>query len=95
MWHTDLVALRHVESSWTKDQTRVLWIGRWILHPWCCVLSLFSRVRPFATPWTVARQAPVPMGILQARILEWVAPREVLLSVFLDAPLPTIVASSM
>ena len=24
------------------------------------------------TPWTVARQAPVSMGILQARILEWV-----------------------
>ena len=25
------------------------------------------------TPWTVARQAPLSMGILQARILEWVA----------------------
>ena len=24
-------------------------------------------------PWTVARQAPLSMGILQARILEWVA----------------------
>ena len=29
-------------------------------------------VRPFATPWTVAHQAPLSMGILQARILEWV-----------------------
>ena len=27
----------------------------------------------FATPWTVAHQAPLSMGILQARILEWVA----------------------
>ena len=27
----------------------------------------------FVTPWTVARQAPLSMGILQARILEWVA----------------------
>ena len=27
----------------------------------------------FATPWTVARQAPLSMEILQARILEWVA----------------------
>ena len=27
----------------------------------------------FATPWTVARQAPLSLGILQARILEWVA----------------------
>ena len=26
----------------------------------------------FATPWTVAHQAPLSMGILQARILEWV-----------------------
>ena len=27
----------------------------------------------FATPWTVAHQAPLSMGILQARTLEWVA----------------------
>ena len=26
-----------------------------------------------ATPWTRARQAPLYMGILQARVLEWVA----------------------
>ena len=26
-----------------------------------------------ATPWTAARQAPLSLGILQARILEWVA----------------------
>ena len=25
------------------------------------------------TPWTVAHQAPLSMGILQARILEWLA----------------------
>ena len=37
------------------------------------VLSLFSRVWLFVTLWTVARQAHLPMGILQARILEWVA----------------------
>ena len=29
-------------------------------------------VRLFATPWTAACQAPLFMGILQARILEWV-----------------------
>ena len=38
----------------------------------CCASSL-SRVRLFATPWTVARLAPLSMGILQARILEWAA----------------------
>ena len=35
-----------------------------------CVLSC---VRLFVTPWNVARQAPLSMGILQARILVWVA----------------------
>ena len=27
-----------------------------------CMLSLFSGVRLFVTPWTVARQAPLSMG---------------------------------
>ena len=27
-----------------------------------CMLSRFSRVRLFATPWTVARQAPLSVG---------------------------------
>ena len=35
--------------------------------PSCSVMS------NSATPWTVAHQAPLSMGILQARILEWVA----------------------
>ena len=30
------------------------------------------RVRPFAVPWTAARQAPLSVGFFQARILEWV-----------------------
>ena len=38
-----------------------------------CMLSRFSRVWLFATPWTVAHQAPLSMGILQVRILEWAA----------------------
>ena len=37
----------------------------------CCGWSL-GHVRLFATPWTVAHQAPLSVGILQARILEWV-----------------------
>ena len=35
--------------------------------------KLFSRVRLFAAPWIAARQVPLSMGILQGRILEWVA----------------------
>ena len=38
----------------------------------CCAYS-FSRVLLFVTPRSVAHQAPLSMGILQARILEWVA----------------------
>ena len=37
-----------------------------------CSLGHSSHVRLFATLWTVAHQAPLSMGILQARILEWV-----------------------
>ena len=35
---------------------------KWLNHVWL-----------FSTPWTVAHQAPLSVGILQARILEWVA----------------------
>ena len=38
-----------------------------------CVFSHISLVRLSVTQWTVAHQAPLSMGILQARILEWVA----------------------
>ena len=45
----------------------------WFLkHVLCCAQSLRC-VRFFATPWTTACQAPVSLGIPQARILEWVA----------------------
>ena len=48
------------------------WLSCFPLSPTtCCMLSRFSRVWLFATPWTVA--LPVLHGIPQARILEWVA----------------------
>ena len=37
------------------------------------MLSLVSHVQLFVTQWTVTRQAPLSMGILQAQILKWVA----------------------
>ena len=37
-----------------------------------CVLSSFSHFQLFETPWTIALQAPLSMGILQARILGWI-----------------------
>jgi len=38
-----------------------------------CEACLHNRVRLFVRPWTVARQAPLSMGIFQARKLGWVA----------------------
>ena len=43
---------------------------------WCiehgAMLSRSIMFNSFETPWTVAHQAPLSMGILQTRILEWV-----------------------
>ena len=36
-------------------------------------INYYIRIQFFATPWTAACQASLPMGILQARIPEWVA----------------------
>ena len=41
-----------------------------MLPLWYCA-QLLSRAQLFATPWTVACQAP--LSILQAKIPEWVA----------------------
>ena len=40
---------------------------------YCAVLCLVTQLCLFATPWTVAHQVPLSIGILQARILEWAA----------------------
>ena len=45
--------------------------GTWFYFQ-CAVLD-HSVVSNSVTPWTVACQSPLFMGILQARILEWVA----------------------
>jgi len=36
-------------------------------------VKLLSHVRLFATPWTVAHQAPPSLEFFQARVLEWVS----------------------
>ena len=38
-----------------------------------CMLSPFGCIQLFATLWIVALQAPLFLGILQIRIMEWVA----------------------
>ena len=39
----------------------------------CMFTQSLSHAQFFATPWTVDCQTPLSMGILQTRILEWVA----------------------
>ena len=34
LWSTSLVVAQHVGSSWTRDRTHVLYIGRQILKHW-------------------------------------------------------------
>ena len=50
--------IRYIENP--EDATRKL-------------LCLVSCVQLFVTPWTAAHQTPLSMGILQARMLEYVA----------------------
>ena len=40
--------------------------------PFLCCALLISHSRLFAAPQIVARQVPLSMGILQARLLDWV-----------------------
>ena len=37
------------------------------------LFALLNCVLLFVTPWTVTHQTPLSLGILQARVLEWVA----------------------
>ena len=53
-------------------------------------ISHFSCVQLFVTPWTVAHQAPLSVGILQARILEWVV-----MPFSRDLPNPGIASTSL
>ena len=57
----------HISMKSFKDSKARL--GIWTRE--CSVTSVLSDF--FATLWTVAHQDPLSMGILQPRILEWVA----------------------
>ena len=48
---------------------------RKLLHSvfYSCHAKLLSHAQLFVTPWTVTHQTPLSLGILQARILKWVA----------------------
>ena len=61
--------------SWgiSKACTVLLCFVSWKSSLCCAVLSCWVLSDSYAMPWTAAHQAPLFMGILQARILEWVA----------------------
>ena len=63
-----------------NDSVSYIYINKTLcIYIYICVffftyaVCLVIHVQLFETPWTVAHQAPLSMGILQARILEWVA----------------------
>ena len=70
---SDIIELRGRKKLLFKKMflKYLLWISCGCLC--LCVRSRFCYFRLFVTQWTGACQAPLSMGILQARIPEWVA----------------------
>ena len=72
-----------ISYSWGSSQQRIepmspvspALVGGFIITSTTCIscACLAACVQHFATLWTASLQAPLSMGILQARILEWVA----------------------
>ena len=62
-----------LNPSWTPDPALLLRSSSLLPGHHLWVPSHFIRVQLFATPWTAPCQAPLSIGILQARIMEWVA----------------------
>ena len=51
---------------------KIIYLNAVLKSMLCCAISL-DYIRSFAIPWTIALQAPLSMGILQASLLECVA----------------------
>ena len=67
-WHRTFVLHRYRFMT-TPKSLEYIHIYTYYIY----TVLLLSCVQLFATSWTVAHQGPLPTGILQARILEWVA----------------------
>ena len=63
---------REARKTWLETPARGFIPVGWTtqLVSYCCSVAKLCSLWP---PWTVALQTPLSMGILQARILEWVA----------------------
>ena len=73
IWIKLAVRLVGVKAHVTELKKVSTWLSCLRVSCMLCMLSNFSRVWLFVNLWTVAHQAPLPLGILQARILKWVA----------------------
>ena len=81
LWHMDLVALEHVESSQTRDGTHVPQTGRWILIHFDTREVPYDYPLSFAVTWHIsyyvcfstrglpARQNIRPMGLALLHVL--------------------------
>ena len=72
LWGCRASLMEKIRSSILWEKSR-LHLQRHEYRPVKVKVKLLSHVQLFATPWTVAHQTPSVYGILQARILEWVA----------------------
>ena len=74
-----ILSIQNLPGNAGRDQgDRDGWAEPWAsdlpsLHHGCFICMLHSVMSDSVTPWAATRQAPLSMGILQARILEWVA----------------------
>ena len=72
-WRHALVTSSYSFCFWGQQHSGISYRinKQWAVGMW--KWKSLSHVQLFATPWTVAHHAPLNQGILQARILEWVA----------------------
>ena len=71
----ELIKFKELDSSWIYDYIIIQWLtqykGSWSNRVRASQVT--SVVSDSETLWSIARQAALSMGILQTRILEWVA----------------------
>ena len=67
-----MIILTNAEREVDKIQCPFM-ITKWVWGDMCVCAQLFNYVQLFATPWTIACQAPLSKEFFQARILEWLA----------------------
>ena len=60
-------------AGWLSSPASACYVHSGLLAPSSLMCLFLSCFQLFATAWTSALQAPLSMGILQARILQWVA----------------------